>query len=371
MTAAFLASESALADIDSAVGVAHQLDPRSRLRAEWTALRERYGQVTADYLRLSGEVAPGPQPRPDEFARCTDALAAMTDEMARFGHAHVRELDRARHAVTEVGVLDQRARTAATAAGQALEHAPASFMRLNSVSRAADGLSTAIGAYEQAGDLPARRSTASALISAAHRVDAALSEAPDFAERAQRVIRSVDTRRGGIVTRAERVPETMSALRREFSGECSADLQNAEEGIRRNIDAADADLARARDRLADAPDQAIADAENARDDLDAAEFAVDSVLSRLELLRQVRADPSATEQRVRFRLRDAQHFAVNNKMVDEWGSVLDAQADRISRAHTRLERVHPDYWAYLTELRAVEDRVAEIVNRMRGQVAAR
>ncbi|NDK90776.1 hypothetical protein GYA93_14465 [Gordonia desulfuricans] len=371
MTAAFLASETALADIDSAVQVAHQLDPRSRVRADWTALRERYGQVTAEYLRLSGAAAADPPPRADEFARCTDALVAMTDQMARFGQAHARELDRARHAVTELGVLDQRARTAATSAGHALEQAPASFMRLTSVSQAADGLSGAIGAYEQATDLPARRSTANALISAAQRVDTALSAAPGFTERAQRVIRSVDTRRGGIVTRAERVPETMSALRREFSGECSADLQTAEAGIRRNIEAAEADLARARERLADAPDQAIADAENARDDLDAAEFAVDSVLSRLELLRQVRADPAATEQRVRFRLRDAQHLAMNSNLVDEWGSVLDAQADRISRAHTRLERVHPDYWAYLTELRAVEDRVAEIVNRMRGQVAAR
>ena len=97
---------------------------------------------------------------------------------------------------------------------------------------------------------------------------------------------------------------------------------------------------------------------------------VDAVLDRLRLLREVRADPRGAEQRVRFRLRDAQLFAVNHRLVDEWGSVLDAQADRIERAKGVLDRIHPDYWSYLTQLRAVDDRITEIVSRMRGQVAA-
>ncbi|SKY01536.1 Uncharacterised protein [Mycobacteroides abscessus subsp. abscessus] len=51
--------------------------------------------------------------------------------------------------------------------------------------------------------------------------------------------------------------------------------------------------------------------------------------------------------------------------------MLDAQADRIVRSRSALDRVHPDYWTYSTELTAIERRIVEIVERMRGQVARR
>lgn len=377
MTAAFLDSERALADIDSAVGVASELDPRSTLRTAWSALRERYGQVTDSYLRLSAaasvhdDARSAPPPQPGELTTCTDALSAMTEEMGRFARAHQRELDRARHAAGELTVLDQRARVAVTDARTALTQAPPTVARLSGVSAAADGLTTATAAFEHATGVPARRSAATTLITAAGRLQAALADAPQLGDRADRVIRSVDTRRGALDTRSAAVPGTLSALRREFSAACSADLADAESRIRTHLHAADEHLTDAKSTAADAPDQAIVAAEAAREDLDAAEGALDAVTDRLRLLREVRADPSATEGRVRFRLRDAQLFAMNNGLVDEWGSVLDAQADRISRAHSVLDGVHPDYWTFLTQLRAVEQRIVEIVERMRGQVAAR
>lgn len=373
MTSAFLASESALSDIDSAVQTAHDLDPRSRVRDQWISVRERYAQVTAEYLRLSAAAgAPeGPRPGVEELTRCTDALEAMTEEMSRFGQTHAAELDRARHSITELGVLEQRARVAATTSAAALDEAPPGLLGLRTVSRAADSLRDATISFGNAEGIRSRKSAATAVLAAAERVGSALSDAPGFADRALRVIRSVDTRRSAIETRQAQIPDQLSALRREFSGDCSQDLQNSDAVIREHLRAADAHLEAARTALRTMPDQAIDDAEAARDDLDAAEQAVDAVGDRLRLLREVRADPAATEQRVRFRLRDAQHFAVNNALVDEWGSVLDAQADRISRARGVLDRVHPDYWSYLTQLRAVDQRIVEIVDRMRGQVAAR
>mgnify|MGYP007064815522 FL=1 len=141
--------------------------------------------------------------------------------------------------------------------------------------------------------------------------------------------------------------------------------------IDRAVAQADDALSTARGHLTDAPDVALDDAETAREHLSVAEDAVDAVLDRLRRLRDVRADPAAVERRVRFRLRDAQQFAINHSLVDEWGSVLDAQADRITRAGSALDRIHPDFWDYLTQLEAVDRRIGEIVDRMRGQVAAR
>lgn len=374
MTSAFLASEQALSEIDPAVQIAHELDSRSRVRQEWTHLRERYAQVTADYLRLSAasaELAGGVAPRPDELTRCTDALTAMSAEMIRFAQQHATELDRARHSITELSVLEQRARTAATASAAALDQTAPSLLGLPTVARAADTLSEVTSAFGHANGIRARTSAASAVVAAADHLNSALRDAPGYADRARRVIRAVDTRRSAISTRHEQIPGQLSELRREFSAECSGDLQNSDTAIGTHLRAAEIHLEQARAGLDSAPDQAIADAEAARDDLDAAEHALDAVGDRLRLLRDVRADPAAVEQRVRFRLRDAQLFAMNNSLVDEWGSVLDAQADRIARARAALERVHPDYWSYVSQLRAVESRIVEIVERMRGQVATR
>ena len=367
MTTAFLDSEQTLSSIDGAVATAQELDPRSRLRGEWNALRERYSQATDGYLNLSN----APRPTPSELARCTEALRSLQGEMQRFADANATELGRAARTVDEVASLEHRAQVAATQVRGTLAQAPANLTTLRSVRVAAERFDAALAEQRAATGLLARRATAQRVLAARQSLDDALADAPSLTERGQRVIRSVDTRRSGIMTRAERMPGELSTLRREFSLECSLDLQDNQEVFSRFLAAADGRLAQARSHLSDAPDLAISEAEAARDELDGAEQAVDAVAERLRGLREVRADPGALEQRVRFRLRDAQHFAVDNALVDEWGSVLDAQADRIVRSRSALDRVHPDYWTYSTELTAIERRIVEIVERMRGQVARR
>ncbi|MBD0860749.1 hypothetical protein IA539_05940 [Gordonia sp. zg691] len=370
MTAAFLEAESVLADIDQAVRVAASRDPRSQLRAAWSALREQHAAATADYLEL---VSPpeGTRVRAQQYERATEALRTVTAAMRRFAEVNADPLERARATLRAATAGDHEARVAAHRSLSALENASPAVGRLRSVSLATEALDRALTVFEQSTDILDRQTAAAAVVAAARRLEQLLAEAPDFADRARRVIRSVETRRNAISTRSEQVPDTLSALRREFSAECSVDLQRNGILVDERLAEADAELATARSLLDAAPDQAIEQAEAAREDLAVAEQSVDAVLDRLRVLREVRADPQGAEQRVRFRLRDAQLFAVNHTLVDEWGSVLDAQADRIERAKRDLDRVHPDYWAYLTQLRAVDDRITEIVSRMRGQVAAR
>ncbi|WP_435083661.1 hypothetical protein [Gordonia hongkongensis] len=365
MTAAFLESESVLAEIDPAVAVTAALDPRSRLRASWSDIREHHAQATSDYLRLVSPPA-GTRVDPRDLDRSTQALRSITASMRDFAQTNAETLERARATVRAADAQDHEARVAANRVMTALENAAPAVARLQSVSDATDDLARALTAFDQDAGLRDRQSAAAAVLSSARRLEQLLAEAPAFADRAQQVIRSVETRRSAVSTRSAQLPDTLSALRREFSADCSLDLQRNGSVVDERLEHADAELAAARAMV----DAAIGRADAARDDLAVAEKAVDAVLDRLRLLREVRADPRGAEQRVRFRLRDAQLFAVNHRLVDEWGSVLDAQADRIERAKGVLDRIHPDYWSYLTQLRAVDDRITEIVSRMRGQVAA-
>jgi hypothetical protein len=91
------------------------------------------------------------------------------------------------------------------------------------------------------------------------------------------------------------------------------------------------------------------------------------VTDRLATLRAVKENPESKVRDVRFRLRDAQHLAVQRGLTAEWGSVLDAQLNRIDRAVDALTGVHPDYWAYVKDLDAVSTFITGVVNRMRGR----
>jgi hypothetical protein len=119
------------------------------------------------------------------------------------------------------------------------------------------------------------------------------------------------------------------------------------------------------------PEHALALMADARVHLAEAEACVDAVTDRLTTLRAVRADPTEKERQVRFRLKDAQMFAVNHGLVAEWGSVLDAQLARIERAAASLTGTHPDYWSYVMQLDSVSAFIAEVVEKMRTQAGRR
>jgi hypothetical protein len=199
-------------------------------------------------------------------------------------------------------------------------------------------------------------------------LERALGEAPGREQAAAAAINSVTTRIGATHSRAEKAGPAYSALLREFNAASSADLTNNEKQAMALIGQAEAELARALNAISvHNPELALESTTSARTLLAEAEHDVDAVTNRLSMLRDVRANPAEREKAVRFRLRDAQMLAVGRGLTAEWGSVLDAQIDRIDRIAGALTGRHPDYWAYVTELDAVAAFIAGAVDKIRNE----
>lgn len=356
-----------MSEIDPAVRAAHAAHVPGDPTADWNRIREQYDAVLGVYLRVS--VADSDDATPQAVNDCLRSFQTLAADLDRFAARHGRALDAGQDAVRRSAWAEQEARTAATRATAALDAAPIEFATLASVREAADELSRVVGVFEAGTEMSARQSAAEAVGAAARELEARLAAAPHLAADADRTIRSLTTRIQALENRLEGVPSVLSSLLREFSAGCSEDLVDAESDARRHIDAGRELLERASPLINTSPDQSLVITEQARDQLTSASEILDSVFDRQVELREVRADPGAEAARVRFRLRDAQVLATNRGLVRDWGSVLDAQSDRIDRATAELDRIHPDYWAYLSRLRRIDARITEVVDRMRHQIA--
>ncbi|MBM7368789.1 hypothetical protein [Gordonia hydrophobica] len=356
-----------MTEIDPAVQAARAARIPGDPSADWDRLREQYDAILGVYLRVS--VADSDDATPQAVNGCLNSFRALAADIDRFAARHGRTLEAGRTAMAGSAHAEREARTAATRATAALDAAPVQFATLVTVRRAADELSRRIGVFDAAHGLSERQAAADAVNEAARDLEARLAAAPGLADDADRTVRSLTTRIQALENRVETVPAIISSLLREFSAGCSADLVDAEAGARTAIDAGRELLAQAAPLAATSPDESLAISERAREQLTAASEILDSVHDRQVELREVKADPQAEATRVRFRLRDAQLLATNRGLVREWGSVLDAQSDRIDRAMTELESIHPDYWSYLGRLRRIDARITEVVDRMRHQIA--
>ncbi|MCF8609129.1 hypothetical protein L5G28_02985 [Gordonia sp. HY285] len=367
LTDAFFACEATMGRVAPAVRAARSVSAGSIPSAEWNAVRDQYDAVISQYLTVSAEGSP--EATPAAVDACLRGFGQVSATLERFSAAHSRALNAGRAAIAGAEQADRDARVTATNALAALDAAAPEHVGLSSVRAAADRLARDLSAFDAASGLADRQRCGEAVIAAAQNVQQLLAQAPGLAADADRTIRSLDTRMDAVTTRLDKIPDVVSALLREFSSECSADLMSTPDDVRADLAAAATELDRARSLLAGAPDEALAAAEKARNRLSHADEALDRAFDRLTDLREVRRDPVEASAQVRFRVRDAQHFALGHGLERDWGSVLDAQSDRIDRAGTTLERIHPDYWSYLTQLRAVDRRITEIIGRMRDQVA--
>lgn len=367
LTAAFFECESRMTEVGPAVDAAHAARVPGDPSADWIALRERYDAVLTVYLRVSA--TDSEEATPTAVDDCIRSFRGLAADIDRFVARHGRALADGRTAAAGSARAEQEARIAATRATTALTEAPMQFAALATVRAAADALGSATAAFEASTGYAARQTTAEAVTAAARELEVRLAAAPELAGDADRTIRSLTTRSQALENRLSQVPGVISSLLREFSAGCSADLVHADTQARDAIDAGLALLERATQIASTSPDESLAVSDQARDRLSDAGDIVDRVFDRQRELREVRADPKAEAARVRFKLRDAQHFAMQHGLAAEWGSVLDAQSDRIDRAGGELERVHPDYWSYLSQLRVVDARITEIVDRMRHQIA--
>ncbi len=363
---------------DAAVHAADQIFPERRTGARWEPVRHKCYGAAEVYLTLSAELEAAQQggpPVPQGRQRVDAAVRQLADAARAVDEFYRGDQGKLEEAVAVLGAVPRLAQQVKAAAAEVRGRAAESeFANYPSVRKGATAVDEALVTLEASGSgapAGAVREAANRLERATRELADALAQAPSRAAAANTAISSVTTRLAAVRTRAERVPQAFSALLREFNAASSADLANNERESQRAIEAADAALGRARTAAENNPEFALDLTTSARGFLAEAEQRVDAVTKRLTLLRAIRSDPQEQAKAVRFRLRDAQMLAVSRGLVTEWGSVLDAQAARIDRISETLSGRHPDYWAYVTELNAVTEFIAGVVERMRRQAGPR
>lgn len=369
LTSAFLEADRRFSSLDEDVRTLSAQNPNASAVQQWPTIRDRFGGATERYLWASGSQAGTRPPTPQDRDATTRELADLVSVLDRFHTDHQRVLTNARGARASSAAQEQAARVAAERATDLLA-APstAPYLTLRPVVRATDALVEAVRQLDTAPDLVARDAAARQVQETAAELTAAVEAAPRIGDDAQRSLAAAGTRLQAVRNRAADLADTRSALLREFSAACSADLVDNDKVAARESAAAETALGTAALRLREGtPDLALETVGLARDHLDTADAAVNAVGERLRTLRAAKADPAAVAARTRFALRDAQLLAVQKQQVHRWGSVLDAQHARVERAIADLERVHPDYRQYLQTLADIDRVIADAVDRMRGR----
>ncbi|AYF76062.1 hypothetical protein D7D52_21975 [Nocardia yunnanensis] len=371
LTTAFLDMDRRQSIAEAAVVASAALFPERGMAARWEAVRARCYGASGAYLALNDRLDQAErdgtaiaQPEIDGVVRGLSEAARGVDDFYRGNQAHLE------HAVAVYGSVPQLAgQVRAQAQAQRAAAAASPFADYPSVRQCAAALDEGLVTLDAAvvADPRATREAATRLETLTRELSSALEAAPGKQHSATTAIASAATRLEAARNRLERVAPALSALLREFAAASSNDLANNERQAREAVAAADADLTRARAALANSdPEDALDLTSTARAHLATAEERADAVTARLALLRQVREQPTERAKAVRFKLRDAQMLAVNKGVVPQWGSVLDAQSDRLDRAAAALTGRHPDYWAYVSELDAISAFVAGVVDRMRN-----
>ncbi len=304
------------------------------------------------------------------FQNAAHGLGEAAQAVDRFYSTHRGALEEARSALAATPRIARDAKALAEQAQLAVASADPTFTDYPSVRSAFRSVDEAVAALDSAlasNDPRTARAAAADVRETAAALEAAIAAAPARAREAQSALASVRTRVEAVRTRFDRLAPAFSALLREFNVASSTDLSGNERASARHIGQAEQDLTAARASASSGtPEEALEHIARARAHLSDAEELVDAVTDRLELLREVKANPIAKEQAVRFRLRDAQQLAVNRGLVAEWGSVLDAQLARIDRANEALTGTHPDYWSYLQDLDNITGFINGVIDRMRA-----
>jgi hypothetical protein len=354
----------------------------SALARDWAVIADRCLQASGEYLdvsnrfRLIDEL--GRSTRVDlgaarsSFVQVHRRLADAATAVDAFYRKHSGELEQARSARAATPRLAQEAKQAALSAEQELTSAEADGVAYRSVQDAAGSLVTALSelnAAEGTGATGPLRRAAAAVRSAATLVIERIGRARSLGPAVRSSLSSVRTRADALTTRLGQLPATRSALLREFSAANTADLTGTDARAQRELELARGQIdAAARTLDGGDPEGASELLQQARSHLATAEAGQKALTDRLRVLRETRDDPVAAAKNTRFRLRDAQRLVVDRNLIKEWGSVLDAQSDRIDRAVADLSGPHPDYWGYLQALAAVESFVKGVIDRVRAEI---
>ena len=355
-----------------------------RAIADFAALGTRIDQVSGEYITaldahdLDAEDldhGSANQAR-QQLDHATQQLVAVRTELERFAAFLQPLVAAAETQLAQVGPAVQRAKQSWLAASNALDAVKAARIGADDLSRRLAALGpqlTLLGEGAGKHGVQAVLRTATDVQRSAEAIRAEAERLPEQAREIDQRLASLRTRTQALETRAGNIGPTLSELRRRFSSACWVDLQNVPEQTEaavRNAQQRLAEAAKARDEQR-WPD-AVSILATTRTLLNTADGAVATVNERLHSLNEAQRAPQAEIERTRFALRDAQRLAMAGRSAPDprHAGPLDAAVERLDGAADALTGRHPDYWHFLTELAAVRETAAQVVQAIREERGA-
>lgn len=351
---------------------------RSSLVPRHRDLDQRADAIVMKYLTVLDEYPIEPRMRASALAERQRAyreleprLRAMHAEIQEFLERHTPELERVGAVVAEI---DQHKEAAAVA----IERAHDFWQRLrdqgfepadaeHALARARIA-GSGVEAWNPERGLAALRDAVDLVLQSTAVVEAVAEEFPNRVRRAQSRSASLSTRLEAMTTRTLSIPDSLRALRREFSAGNWQDLEDQQLRTEKLISKTRESLQRFEEGMAthrwEMALQALGETEMA---VQAADEAVDAAADRLRTLREIKQNPPARLDRAKFIIRDAQMLVMRGpaETRTEYANALDRLVLRLDRLGRALEAVHPNYWSVLGELDYLQSATKELVGRYR------
>ncbi|KOT61045.1 membrane protein [Streptomyces rimosus subsp. rimosus] len=308
-----------------------------------------------------------------DLTRAKDELERVKADLDRFAQGLGPLLQTAETQLARLAPAVERARQALLAASNALDAVRAQNYKAGDLAARLAALSPELTKLNQGAGQHGVQETIRRADDVLRQAEAIRTEAERLPEKAAEIDKrlvSLRTRAQAITTRAAKVDPVLSELRRRYSAACWQDLQNVPD------QAADA-VAQAETKVREAQqardEQRWADATSllatARALLNTTDEAVSAAGDRLRRLDEVSFDREKEVERTRFAVRDAQRLAMAGRSTPDprHARPLDDAVARLERAIAGLEGRHPDWWHFLTEMEAVRQTAARVVQEIREE----
>ena len=352
-----------------------------RAVADFAALGTRIDQISSAYIEAldaidldAGELDPGAAAQARQrLEHSRQQFQAAKGDLEQFAGFLEPLVLAAEAQLAQVGPAVARAKQSWLDASNALDAVKAARLTSDELSRRLASLSPQLALLgEGAGrhGVQTVLQTAAEVQRTAEKVRAEAERLPEQAREIDQRLASLRTRTQGLQTKAGGVEPTLSELRRRFSAACWQDLQQVPQQIQDAVREAGTKLAqaeRARDeqRWSDATSVLAA----VRTLLNTADGALGTVNDRLHSLNEAQRAPQTEIERTRFALRDAQRFAMAGRSAPDprHAAPLDAALARLDKAAEALTGRHPDYWQFLTEMAAVRETAARVIQLIREE----
>ncbi|RSO11413.1 hypothetical protein DMH15_40895 [Streptomyces sp. WAC 06725] len=308
-----------------------------------------------------------------DLTRAKDELERVKADLDRFAQGLGPLLQTAETQLARLAPAVERARQALLAASNALDAVRAQNYKADDLAARLAALSPELTKLNQGAGQHGVQETIRRADDVLRQAEALRTEAERLPEKAAEIDKrlvSLRTRAQAITTRAAKVDPVLSELRRRYSAACWQDLQNvpaqaADAVAQAETKVREAQQARDEQRWADATSLLA----TARALLNTTDEAVSAAGDRLRRLDEVSFDREKEVERTRFAVRDAQRLAMAGRSTPDprHARPLDDAVARLERAIAGLEGRHPDWWHFLTEMEAVRQTAARVVQEIREE----